>query len=232
MARPPSRPQRRRGDGPAGHVAGALERFPLGCSRSDERSVIRHGRAVGLRLRLTRPTRLHIMVNCSRNRRRSWASPSQHPRSGGFSIRCVDHPAPPLASPTSARGGGRLTGLIPGGAADTGHRVKRGCRWVTGPPVSRAVPWRRSTPGDTPTGHGTPPGSALGPAPLEWRAAPDAQDQRPPVRAEPVLSPAEGRSEVEAGRPDHVRHDGGGTAGLQPNVKRSSLLAGPAPARP
>ncbi len=51
----------------AGH-ARSLERFPLGCSRSDERSVIRHVRAVGLRLRLTRPTRLHIMVNRARRR--------------------------------------------------------------------------------------------------------------------------------------------------------------------
>ena len=43
-----------------------LGRFPTGCSRSDERSVIRQVWAVGLRLRLTRPTRLRIMVNCSR----------------------------------------------------------------------------------------------------------------------------------------------------------------------
>ena len=42
-----------------------LERFPIGYGRSDERSVVRHVRNVGLRLRLTRPTRLHIMVNCS-----------------------------------------------------------------------------------------------------------------------------------------------------------------------
>ena len=36
----------------------------------------------------------------------------------------------------------------------------------------------------------------------------------------PSTSGAE-RSEVEAGLPDHSRYDGGGTAGLQPNVKRA-----------
>ena len=52
------------------------------------------------------------------------------------------------------------------------------------------------------------------------RAAPSAQGQRPPVRAE--------RSEVEAWMPDHVRHDESGTAGLQPEVKCAGGLPGAA----